>query len=98
MEANKIIVKPLLSEKSYSDIKKKKYWFVVDRNATKPQIKKAVEEVFGVQVETVNTSLTAPKPKKRNSKSATGYTSTIKKAIVTLTKESKPIAFFESLS
>lgn len=98
MEANKIIIKPLLSEKSYSDIKKKKYWFVVDRNSTKPQIKKAVEELFGVQVESVNTSLTAPKPKKRNSRSTTGYTSTIKKAIVTLTKESKPIAFFESLS
>ena len=35
MEANKIIIKPLLSEKSYSDIKNKKYWFVVDKNATK---------------------------------------------------------------
>ena len=73
MEANKVIIKPLLSEKSYSDIKNKKYWFVVDKNATKTEIKQAVEEIFGVDVESVNTSITAKKPKKRGR--ITGYTS-----------------------
>ncbi len=97
MEANKIIIKPLLSEKSYSDIAKKKYWFIVDKNATKTQIKQAVQEIFGVEVESVNTSITAKKPKKRQGR-VSGYTSENKKAIVTLKKESKPIAFFESLS
>ena len=74
MEANKIIIKPLLSEKSYSDIAKKKYWFVVDKNATKTQIKQAVQEIFGVEVESVNTSITAKKPKKRQGR-VSGYTS-----------------------
>ena len=97
MEANKIIIKPLLSEKSYSDIAKKKYWFIVDKNATKTQIRQAVQEIFGVEVESVNTSITAKKPKKRQGR-VSGYTSENKKAIVTLKKESKPIAFFESLS
>jgi len=97
MEANKIIIKPLLSEKSYADIAKKKYWFVVDKSATKTQVKLAVEEIFGVQVASVNTQITAGKPKRRQGR-VTGHTSPIKKAIVTLTKDSKPIAFFESLS
>lgn len=97
MEITKIIIKPLLSEKAYSDIKAKKYWFVVDKDATKEQIKLAVEKMFDVQVEKVNTSITAKKPKKRHGR-VNGYTSQIKKAIVTLKKESKPIAFFESLS
>ena len=96
MEANKIIIKPLLSEKTYQDIQNKKYWFVVDKNATKVQIKKAVEELFSVQVETVNTSITAQKPKRRQGK--LGHTQSIKKAAVTLKKDSKSIAFFDSLS
>ncbi len=97
MEVSKIIVKPLLSEKAYSDIKNKKYWFVVDKNSTKEQIKLAVEQMFGVQVDSVNTSITAKKPKKRHGR-VNGYTTSIKKAVVTLKKDSKPIAFFESLS
>ena len=97
MVANEIIIKPLMSEKSYADIAKKKYWFVVEKSATKTQIKKAVEELFGVSVDSVNTSITAQKPKTRQGRT-TGHTSSVKKAIVTLTKDSKPIAFFESLS
>ncbi len=97
MEITNIIIKPLLSEKAYSDIKNKKYWFVVEKTATKEQIKLAVEKMFGVEVESVNTSITAKKPKKRHGR-INGYTSEIKKAIVTLKKDSKPIAFFESLS
>jgi len=97
MEISNVIIKPLLSEKAYSDIKNKKYWFVVDKNATKEQVKLAVEQMFSVQVESVNTSITAKKPKKRQGR-VSGYTSSIKKAVVTLKKDSKPIAFFESLS
>ena len=97
MEANKIIIKPILSEKSYTDIANKKYWFVVEKSATKTQVKQAVEELFGVKVASVNTSITAGKPKKRQGR-VTGHTSSIKKAIVTLAKDSKAIAFLESLS
>ena len=65
MEANQIIRRPVLSEKSHDDIKSKKYWFIVDINANKTQIKKAVEEIFNVKVKSVNTSITAPKPKQQ---------------------------------
>ena len=97
MEISNIIIEPLLSEKAYSDIKNKKYWFIVEKNATKEQIKLAVEKMFSVQVDSVNTSITARKPKKRQGR-VNGYTSSVKKAVVTLKKDSKPIAFFESLS
>ena len=97
MEATSIIIKPLLSEKSYAGIANKRYWFVVAKSATKPQIKEAVEKMFNVTVESVNTQVTAPKPKRKNGR-INGYTSSVKKAIVTLKKDSKSIAFFESLS
>jgi len=96
MDANKIIVKPLLSEKTYQDIHNKKYWFVVAKDATKTQIKKAVEELFSVDVKSVNTVVTPQKTVRRQGK--IGHTQSIKKAAVTLTKDSKPIAFFDSLS
>ena len=50
-----IIKKPILSEKTYADIHNKKYAFVVDKDANKVEIKKAVEEIFGVKVKSVNT-------------------------------------------
>ena len=53
--------------------------------------------MFGVQVDSVNTSITAKKPKKRQGR-LSGYTQSVKKAVVTLKKDSKPIQFFESLS
>ena len=64
------------------------------------EIKKAVEEIFKVQVEKVNTLIVKGKTVSRNTKSGVtvGNTGDYKKAIVTLTKDSKPIAFFESLS
>ncbi|MBR2053055.1 MAG: 50S ribosomal protein L23, partial [Clostridia bacterium] len=76
------------------------YTFIVDKNANKVEIRKAVEEIFNVQVEKVNTVTTKGEAKVRNTKSGVvkGKTSDIKKAIVTLKKDSKPIAFFESLS
>lgn len=100
MKAYDIIKKPLMSEKSYAQIQNKIYTFVVDKNANKVEIRKAVEEIFGVQVDKVNTVTTKGEAKVRNTKSGVvkGKTSDVKKAIVTLKKDSKPIAFFESLS
>lgn len=100
MKAYDIIRKPLLSEKSYAQIQNKVYTFIVDKNANKVEIRKAVEEIFGVQVARVNTVTTKGEVKVRNTKSGVvkGRTSDVKKAIVTLKADSKPIAFFESLS
>jgi large subunit ribosomal protein L23 len=96
MEARDIIIKPILTEKSYDDIAAKKYTFVVDIRANKTEVKKAVEEIFGVKVSKVNTLRQIGKVKRQ------GYTSgrrpEYKKAFVTLTKDSKTIEFFDSLS
>ena len=100
MKAYDINKKPLMSEKSYAQIQNKIYTFVVDKNANKVEIRKAIEEIFGVQVAKVNTVTTKGETKVRNTKSGVvkGKTSDVKKAIVTLKADSKPIAFFESLS
>ncbi|MCI6542658.1 MAG: 50S ribosomal protein L23 [Firmicutes bacterium] len=100
MNAYDIIKKPLLSEKSYAKISDKIYTFVVDKSATKVDIKRAVEEIFKVDVESVNTLNVKGHEKSQNTKKGrtVGKTSDYKKAIVTLKKDSKPIAFFESLS
>lgn len=91
-----IIVSPILTEKSYDGIADKKYTFKVLASATKTQIKVAVEDIFGVKVEKVNTVNVNGK-KKRMGRNE-GMTSDYKKAIVTLTKDSKAIEFFESLA
>ena len=96
MLAREIILKPLLSEKSYAGIKDKKYYFIVAKNANKTQIKIAVEEIFGVKVEKVNTANCHGKLKRQGRYE--GYTSDYKKAAVQLTKDSKSIEFFDSLS
>ena len=100
MNAYDIIKKPLLSEKSYAKISDKIYTFVVDKNATKIDVKNAVEQIFNVQVEKVNTLNVKGHEKSQNTKKGrtVGKTSDYKKAIVTLKRDSKPIAFFESLS
>ena len=91
-----IIIKPLLSEKSYADIANKKYTFVVDKKANKIEIKQAVENIFGVKVDKVNTANYDGKLKRQGK--TQGYTSDYKKAYVQLKKDSKAIEFFESLS
>ena len=91
-----IIVSPVLTEKSYDGIQAKKYTFKVAKNATKTQIKTAVEDIFGVKVSKVNT-VNVDGKKKRMGRSE-GYTSDYKKAVVFLTEDSKAIEFFESLS
>ena len=86
MAAHDIIIKPLLSEKSYAGIKDKKYSFIVAKSANKTQIKLAIEEIFNVQGKL-----------KRQGKYE-GYTPDYKKAIVQLKEDSKSIEFFDSLS
>ena len=92
-----IIIKPVITEKSMDMLADKRYVFKVMKNATKPEIAKAVEEMFdGVKVASVNTISMKKKPKRLGVHA--GYTSEWKKAIVTLTEDSKSIAFFDSLN
>ena len=91
-----IIISPMLTEKSYDGIQAKRYTFKVDKRATKTQIKVAIEDIFGVKVEKVNTANYDGKEKRMGRYE--GMTSSYKKAIVQLSKDSKPIEFFESLS
>lgn len=100
MKAQDVIVKPILTEKSYAGIQGKVYTFRVSPNANKVQIRKAVEELFNVEVEKVNTVKVKGKERSQNTRQGrtVGKTSDYTKAIVTLKQDSKPIAFFESLS
>ena len=96
MTAYDIIIQPILSEKSFDGIPDKKYTFKVLKSATKSQIKAAVEQIFGVRVEKVNTVNYDGKLKRMGRNE--GRRSAYKKAIVTLTDDSKAIEFFESLA
>lgn len=91
-----IIIKPVMSEKSYDGIKSKKYTFVVDKRATRTQIKQAIEEIFSVQVEKINTLNIRGKIKRQGKYE--GLTPSYKKAIVQLKKGSKTIELFDSLA
>ena len=91
-----IIIRPVLTEKSYAEMANKKYTFRVAINANKTEIKNAIEEVFpGVKVESVNTMRTEGKIKRQGR--TQGRTAEVKKAIVTLKKDSKGIPFFEGM-
>lgn len=96
MKQYDVIIKPLLTEKSYSDVANKKYAFIVKKDSNKAEIKKAIEDIFNVKVEKVNTLNYDGKFKVQGR--AQGYTSKFKKAYVTLSKDSKSIEFFDSLS
>ena len=96
MKTYDIIKRPILSEKTYAGIQEKKYAFEVAKNSNKVEIKKAIEEIFGVKVKSVNTVNVNGKLKRQGK--TQGYTSDYKKAYVTLTADSKAIEFFESLS
>ena len=96
MTAYDIIIEPILSENSYDGIANKRYTFKVVKSATKTQIKAAVEQIFQVKVDKVNTSNYDGKLKRMGRNE--GYTPDRKKAIVTLKKDSKPIEFFNSLA
>ena len=94
--AQDIIIKPIITEASMDMIAEKKYTFKVSKDATKPEIAKAVEEMFKVNVLRVHTINMKKKPKRLGVHF--GYTSEWKKAIVTLKPESKTIEFFEGLN
>ena len=96
MFAEDIIIRPLLTEKTYADIQNKRYTFIVKKDANKSQIKFAIEKLFDVKVEKVNTANYDGKLKTQGK--SQGYTASYKKAYVTLTKESKTIPAFDSLS
>ena len=93
--AHDIIRGPVLTEKSYDQIPLKKYSFEVAIDANKVEIKKAIEEIFDVQVDSVNTMTHKGKEKRQGYTS--GRTAKVKKAVVTLKESSKPIEFFESM-
>lgn len=88
-----IIIRPVITERSTEMMEENKYVFEVDVRANKTEIKQAIEKIFDVKVEKVNTQNYRGKPKRFGR--FTGYTSRRKKAIVKLTKDSKPLEFFE---
>ena len=93
--AHDIIVRPLITEQSLAATADKRYTFEVAKDATKPEIASAVEEVFGVKVADVNTINMKKKPKRMGVPA--GYRKAWKKAIVTLTADSKTIEFFDGM-
>lgn len=90
-----IIKRPIITEKSASLFEMKKYTFEVAKDANKIEIAKAVEEIFGVKVAKVNTI--SVRGRYRRQGMHAGYTAKSKKAIVTLTADSKEIEFFNSM-
>ncbi|HPF52916.1 MAG TPA: 50S ribosomal protein L23 [Draconibacterium sp.] len=94
-----ILVKPLVTEKMTDQSERfNRYGFVVDRRASKPEIKKAVESLYNVKVESVNTVVYGGKMKSRYTKGGiiTGKTNSYKKAIVTLA-EGDSIDFYSNI-
>ncbi len=94
MEARDVIKRPVITERSADIMADKKYTFEVDVRANKTQVKDAVEEIFGVKVEKVN--IMNYKGKFKRMGRYTGYTNKRRKAIVTLTADSKEIEIFEA--
>lgn len=90
-----VILKPVITETSMENAQKKKYTFKVAVDANKTEIKHAVEEIFGVDVKKVN--ITNVKGKLKRMGRTSGYRADTKKAIVTLTENSKEIEFFQGL-
>ncbi|HHU83922.1 MAG TPA: 50S ribosomal protein L23 [Clostridiales bacterium] len=93
--AQDIILKPIITEESMMGTAMRKYSFVVAKTANKIEIAKAVEELFGVKVAKVNTINRLGKYRRYGR--FDGYTSSSKKAVVTLTENSKSIDFFDGL-
>ena len=91
-----IIIRPIITERSMVDVANKKYVFEVAKDAGKVEIKKAVEEIFGVKVASVNT-LNVPAKAKRMGAGRPGTTRAWKKAYVTLTADSKTIELFQGM-
>ena len=96
MNAYDIIRKPVITEQSMADVADKKYVFEVAMSANKTEIKAAIEAIFGVKVAKVNTLIVNGKVKRTGAYPA-GKRTDIKKAVVTLTADSKTIEFFEGM-
>ena len=96
MNAYDIILRPVITEQSMENVADKKYVFQVAINANKTEIKAAVEEIFGVKVAKVNTIRMQGKVKRVGANPA-GKRADYKKAIVTLTADSKTIELFEGM-
>lgn len=90
-----IIVKPIVTERSMDVMSEGKYTFVVDKKANKTEIKNALEKIFGVKVQKVNTMNMRGKIKRQGR--FIGKRADWKKAIVQLTPDSKQIEFFEGM-
>ena len=93
--ADDVIIKPVVTENSMEDAQAKKYTFKVAVDANKTEVKNAVEEIFGVEVAKVNIMNVKGKVKRMGR--YVGMTAASKKAIVTLTEDSKEIEFFQGL-
>ena len=94
-----VLKKPLITEKMTAATDKlKQYGFIVDKKAGKPEIKAAIEEMYGVKVDRINTLIYAGKSKSKYTKNgfAKGRNDAFKKAVVTL-KDGQSIDFFENI-
>ena len=96
MNAYDIIRRPIITEQSMESVADKKYVFEVAVSANKPEIKTAVEKIFGVKVAKVNTMIVNGKVKRTGAYPA-GKRADYKKAVVTLTADSKTIEFCEGM-
>ena len=96
MTAYDIVIRPIITERAMAGAADKKYVFEVAKSAGKGEIKKAVEELFpGTKVKKVNTLNV--RGQKRRQGANVGYTPSWKKAVVTLTEDSKEIEFFNDM-
>ncbi len=92
-----IVIRPIISEQSMEDMDIKKYVFEVAKDATKVEVAKAIEEIFGVRVIKVTTTNVKGKEKRVGANPA-GYTKSWKKAVVKLSEDSKNIEIFENMA
>ena len=92
-----IVIRPIITEQSMEDLDIKKYAFEVAKDANKIEIKKAIEEIFGVTVIKVTTTTVKGK-EKRAGAYPKGFTKTWKKAVVKLSADSKNIEIFENMA
>jgi len=95
MNFHDVIIRPVLTEKSYDRMRNRTYTFIVNINVNRTEVKKAIEFIFGVKVEKVNIIRQIGKIKRRGIHK--GRTPELKKAIVKLLPTSKDIPFFEGM-
>ncbi len=92
-----IVIRPIITEQSMEDMDIKKYVFEVAKDATKVEVAKAIEEIFGVRVIKV-TTINVKGKEKRVGANPAGYTKSWKKAVVKLSEDSKNIEIFENMA